>query len=173
MGGAWVGLRAELHVCLSKNSSDTKLFRVYLFTAFTIKRPRALAALASLGLLMMKTVTHILVNYYIQGSIHRYLQDTAYKANFLKYDVSKHRRDVIASKITLLKVQGNTDQILSLMKTSFFYDKRVFWDLVSINTAELQIHYRAVTCFRRSPIFDDNIEMPLISFTFSLSVVHS
>ena len=25
--------------CLSQNKSDTKLFRVYLFTVFTIKRP--------------------------------------------------------------------------------------------------------------------------------------
>jgi len=29
--------------CISQNKSDTKLFRVYLFTVFTIKRPRALA----------------------------------------------------------------------------------------------------------------------------------
>ena len=35
--------------CLSQNKSDTKLFRVYLFTVFTIKRPRALAFLAPLG----------------------------------------------------------------------------------------------------------------------------
>ena len=27
--------------CLSQNKSDTKLFRVYLFTVFTIKRPRS------------------------------------------------------------------------------------------------------------------------------------
>ena len=26
--------------CLSQNKSDTKLFRVYLFTVFTIKRPK-------------------------------------------------------------------------------------------------------------------------------------
>ena len=32
--------------CLSQNKSDTKLFRVYLFTVFTIKRPQALATLA-------------------------------------------------------------------------------------------------------------------------------
>ena len=32
--------------CLSQNKSDTKLFRVYLFTVFTFKRPRALASLA-------------------------------------------------------------------------------------------------------------------------------
>ena len=43
--------------CLSQNKSDTKLFitrkvRVYLFTVFTIKRPRALALLAPLGLLI-------------------------------------------------------------------------------------------------------------------------
>ena len=44
--------------CLSQNKSDTKLFRVYLFTVFTIKRPRALAWLAPLGLLIVKTVTH-------------------------------------------------------------------------------------------------------------------
>ena len=47
--------------CLSQNKSDTKLFRVYLFTVSTIKRPtRALASLASLGLLIVKTVTNIL-----------------------------------------------------------------------------------------------------------------
>ena len=43
--------------CLSQNKSDTKLFRVYLFTVFTIKRPRALAPLC---LLIVKTVTNIL-----------------------------------------------------------------------------------------------------------------
>ena len=47
--------------CLSQNKSDTKLFRVYLFTVFTIKRPRALASLAPLGLLIVKTVTNILL----------------------------------------------------------------------------------------------------------------
>ena len=46
--------------CLSQNKSDTKLFRVYLFTVFTIKRPWALASLAPLGLLIVKTVTNIL-----------------------------------------------------------------------------------------------------------------
>ena len=46
--------------CLSQNKSDTKLFRVYLFTVFAIKRPRALASHAPLGLLLVKTVTHIL-----------------------------------------------------------------------------------------------------------------
>jgi len=49
--------------CLSQNKSDTKLFRVYLFTVFTIKRPRALASLAPLGLLMVKTVTNILIKF--------------------------------------------------------------------------------------------------------------
>ena len=43
-----------------QNKSDTKLFRVYLFTVFIIKRPRALASLAPLGLLIVKTVTNIL-----------------------------------------------------------------------------------------------------------------
>ena len=46
--------------CLSQNKSDTKLFRVYLFTVSTIKRPRALALLAPVGLLIVKTVTNIL-----------------------------------------------------------------------------------------------------------------
>jgi len=46
--------------CLSQNMSDTKLFRVYLLTVCTIKRPQALASLAPLGLLIVKTVTHIL-----------------------------------------------------------------------------------------------------------------
>jgi len=32
-----IGLRAELHVCLSKNRSDTKLLRVHLFRVFAIK----------------------------------------------------------------------------------------------------------------------------------------
>ena len=46
--------------CLSQNKSDAKLFRVYVFTLFTIKRPRALASHAPLGLLIVKTVTNIL-----------------------------------------------------------------------------------------------------------------
>jgi len=46
--------------CVSQNKSDTKRFRVYLFTDFTLKRPRALASLAPLGLLIVKTVTNIL-----------------------------------------------------------------------------------------------------------------
>ena len=37
---------------ISQNKSDTKLFRVYLFTVFT--------SLAPLGLLIVKTVTNIL-----------------------------------------------------------------------------------------------------------------
>jgi len=47
--------------CLSQNKSDTRLFRVYLFTVFTIKRPRALASLAPFGLLIVKRVTNILL----------------------------------------------------------------------------------------------------------------
>jgi len=36
--------------CLSQNKSDTKLLRVYLFTVFTIKRPRlSLRSLRSLN----------------------------------------------------------------------------------------------------------------------------
>ena len=48
--------------CLSQNKSDTKLFRVYLFIVFTIKRPRALASLAALGLLIVKTVNMYTLN---------------------------------------------------------------------------------------------------------------
>ena len=36
--------------CISQYKSDTKLFRVYLFTVFTIKRSWALVSLAPLGL---------------------------------------------------------------------------------------------------------------------------
>jgi len=45
---------------LSQNKSDTKLCRVYLFTVFIINRPWALASLAPLCLLIVKTVTNIL-----------------------------------------------------------------------------------------------------------------
>ena len=48
--------------CLSQNKSDTKLFRVYVFTVFTIKRPGALASLAPLGILIVNTVTTILLH---------------------------------------------------------------------------------------------------------------
>ena len=46
--------------CLSENSLDTKLLRIHLFIAFTIKIARALTALASLGLLIVKTLTNVL-----------------------------------------------------------------------------------------------------------------
>ena len=46
--------------CLSQNKSDTKVFRVYLFTVYTIKRPWALVLLAPLGLLIVKRGTNIL-----------------------------------------------------------------------------------------------------------------
>jgi len=46
--------------CLSKHRLDTKLLKIHLFNVFTIKRPRALAALAPLGLLIMKTLTNVL-----------------------------------------------------------------------------------------------------------------
>ena len=35
--------------CLSQNKSDTKLFKVYLFTVFTIKRPHFACSLRSLN----------------------------------------------------------------------------------------------------------------------------
>ena len=43
--------------CLSQNKSDTKLFKVYLFTVFTIKGASEARAR---GLLLVKTVTNIL-----------------------------------------------------------------------------------------------------------------
>ena len=46
--------------CLLRNKSDTTLFRVHVFTVFTIKRPQALASLTTLGLLIVKTVTNML-----------------------------------------------------------------------------------------------------------------
>jgi len=46
--------------CLSKNRLDTKLFRMHLFSVFTIKISRALTALAPLGLLIVKTLTNVL-----------------------------------------------------------------------------------------------------------------
>ena len=69
--------------CLSQNKSDTKLFRVYLFTVFTIKRPRALASFAPLGLLIVKTVTNILSNY------HQYLSAFGYSSFILLINRSK------------------------------------------------------------------------------------
>ena len=41
--------------CLSQNKSDTKLFRVYLLTVFTIKRPKGAS----------DTITYYLFNYFI------------------------------------------------------------------------------------------------------------
>ena len=46
--------------CLSQNKSDTRLFRVYLFTVFTIKRPKGASEARARGLLLVKTVTNIL-----------------------------------------------------------------------------------------------------------------
>ena len=55
--------------CLSQNKSGTKLFRVYLFTVFTIKRPRALARrpLRSLNREDSDKYTLQLYNYYWSG----------------------------------------------------------------------------------------------------------
>jgi len=38
----------------------TKMIRIHLFSYFTIKTPRALDALVRLGLLIVKTLTHVL-----------------------------------------------------------------------------------------------------------------
>ena len=45
---------------LSKNRLYTKMLRIHLFSIFTINSPRALAALAPLGLLIVKTLTSVL-----------------------------------------------------------------------------------------------------------------
>ena len=37
------------------------MLRIHLFSIFTIKTPRALAALSPLGLLIVKTLTHVLL----------------------------------------------------------------------------------------------------------------
>jgi len=41
------------------------MLRIQLFSIFTINSPRVLAAIARLGLLMVKTLTNVLFNYYI------------------------------------------------------------------------------------------------------------
>jgi len=46
--------------CLSKNRLYTKMLRIHLFSIFTIKTPRALPALAPLGLLIVKSMTSVL-----------------------------------------------------------------------------------------------------------------
>ena len=44
----------------TKRRLYTKMLRIHLFSIFTIKMPRALAALAPLGLLIVKTLTNVL-----------------------------------------------------------------------------------------------------------------
>jgi len=46
--------------CLSINRLYTKMLRIHLFSIFTIKTPRAHAALTPLGLLIVKTLTNVL-----------------------------------------------------------------------------------------------------------------
>jgi len=46
--------------CMSKNRLYTKMLRIHLFSIFTIKTPRTLAALAPLVLLIVKTLTNVL-----------------------------------------------------------------------------------------------------------------
>ena len=47
--------------CLTKNRLYTKMLRIHLFSIFTIKTPRALAALTPVGLLIVKTLTNVLL----------------------------------------------------------------------------------------------------------------
>jgi len=46
--------------CLSKNRLYSKVLRLHLFSIFTIMTPLALAVIAHLGLLIVKTPTHVL-----------------------------------------------------------------------------------------------------------------
>ena len=73
---AGFGLRAEFHVFLSENRSDTKLLRVHLFSIFTIKRPLALAAL-----LIMKTLTNM--TYKQRNSVNIFYLSCFIKTNTL------------------------------------------------------------------------------------------
>ena len=46
--------------CVDISDNLHHLFRIHLFSIFTIKTPRALASLAPLVLLIVKTLTHVL-----------------------------------------------------------------------------------------------------------------
>jgi len=46
--------------CLSKNRLYTQMLRIHLISIFTIKKPRALSALASFGPFIVKTLSHVL-----------------------------------------------------------------------------------------------------------------
>ena len=72
--------------CLSQNKSDTKLFRVYLFTIFTIKRRRALTSPAPLGLLIVKTGTNILQT--ITCTANNYAQGQSSNCSKVKVNIS-------------------------------------------------------------------------------------
>ena len=52
-------------VCLEIEYTLRCLEYIYLFSIITIKTPRTLAALASFGLLIVKTLTNVLFNYYV------------------------------------------------------------------------------------------------------------
>jgi len=49
------------YAVLSKNRLYTKMLRIHLFNIFTIKTPRALAALTPSGLLIVKILTNVLL----------------------------------------------------------------------------------------------------------------
>jgi len=53
----------EILRCLFKYKVYTKMLRIHLFSIFTIKTPRALAALAPLGLFIVKTLKNSFVTY--------------------------------------------------------------------------------------------------------------
>jgi len=52
----------EIFCCLFENRLDTKMLRIHLFSIFAIKTPRTLVVLASLGLLIVKTLTNVLLH---------------------------------------------------------------------------------------------------------------
>jgi len=54
--------------CLSK-FFYTKMLRIHLFSIFTSKTPRALAALAPLGILIVKTLTNVLLTITLKPTV--------------------------------------------------------------------------------------------------------
>ena len=85
--------------CLSKDRLYPKMLRKHLFSIFTIKTPRTLAAFVPLYLFIIKTLTNCTLNYNIHSfgrrnmchyignvsKLHRYLQVIKYIRKVLRY----------------------------------------------------------------------------------------
>ena len=60
--GVWkYCVKYEILRCLFKNRLFTEMLRIHLFSIFTIKTPRTLAAPAPLGLLIVNTLTNVTI----------------------------------------------------------------------------------------------------------------